>query len=112
VGFSLECSSDPRNGPPQDDRPGPARPVASADRDQLRLILEPGIQRLIEIEASAVIGADPYERAADRATHRNGHRPKPLDTGVGRLELQIPKLRVGSFFPTLLEPRRGLDRRS
>ncbi len=71
--------------------------LATADRDQLRLILEHGIQRLIEIEASAVIGADPYERAADRATHRNGHRPKPLDTGVGRLELQIPKLRMGSF---------------
>ena len=42
--------------------------LATADRDQLRLILEHGIQRLIEIEASAVIGADPYERAADRAT--------------------------------------------
>ncbi|MGA2284630.1 MAG: IS256 family transposase [Candidatus Dormibacteria bacterium] len=84
--------------------------LALADRDQLRLILEHGIQRLIELEASAVIGADPYERAADRATHRNGHRPKPLDTGMGRLELQIPKLRMGSFFPTLLEPRRRIDR--
>ena len=53
-----------------------------------------------------MIGAEPYERSASRATHRNGHRPKLPNTGVGRLELQIPKLRVGSFFPTLLEPRR------
>ena len=69
--------------------------LATADSDQLRLILEHGLQRLIELEASAVIGADPYERTAERTTHRNGHRTKLLDSGVGRLELQIPKLRVG-----------------
>ena len=84
--------------------------LASADTDQLRLILEHGLQRLIELEASAVIGADPYERTGERVTHRNGHRTKLLDSGVGRLELQIPKLRIGSFFPTLLEPRRRIDR--
>jgi putative transposase len=84
--------------------------LASADVDQLRLVLEHGLQRLIELEASAVIGAEPYERTASRTAHRNGHRSKLLDTGVGRLELQIPKLRVGSFFPTLLEPRRRIDR--
>jgi putative transposase len=84
--------------------------LACADVDQLRLVLEHGLQRLIELEATAAIGAEPYERTASRTTHRNGHRPKLLDTGVGRLELQIPKLRVGSFFPTLLEPRRRIDR--
>ena len=84
--------------------------LATADADQLRLILEHGLQKLIELEATAVIGADVYERTADRLTHRNGHRPKLLDSGAGRLELQIPKLRVGSFFPTLLEPRRRIDR--
>ena len=84
--------------------------LATADLDQLRLVLEHSLQRLIELEASAVIGADPYERTDDRTTHRNGHRSRPLDTGVGRLELQVPKLRVGSFFPTLLEPRRRIDR--
>ena len=57
-----------------------------------------------------MIGVDPYERAEARATHRNGHRSRLLDTGVGRLELQMPKLRVGSFFRTLLEPRRRIDR--
>ena len=84
--------------------------LATADTDQLRIVLEHGLQRLIELEASTVIGADPYERTAERLTHRNGHRAKLLDSGVGRLELQIPKLRLGSFFPTLLEPRRRIDR--
>jgi len=84
--------------------------LAVADRDQLKSILEHGLQRLVELEASAVIGADPYERSADRATYRNGHRSRLLDTGVGRLELQIPKLRMGTFFPALLEPRRRIDR--
>jgi transposase-like protein len=84
--------------------------LAVADRDQLKSILEHGLQRLVELEASAVIGADPYERSADRATYRNGHRSRLLDTGVGRLELQIPKLRTGTFFPALLEPRRRIDR--
>ena len=70
--------------------------LAATDRDRLRLILEHGLQRLAELEASAVIGAAPYERGAGRITHRNGHRPKLLDTGVGRIEVQIPKLRVGA----------------
>ena len=84
--------------------------LAVADRDQLKLILEHGLQRLVELEASAVIGADPYERNAERATYRNGHRSRLLDTGMGRLDLQIPKLRTGTFFPALLEPRRRIDR--
>ena len=70
--------------------------LASADVDQLRLVLEHGLQRLIELEASAAIGADPYERTAERITHRNGHRAKLLVSGVGRLELQIPKLRLAA----------------
>lgn len=81
-----------------------------ADKDQLKLILEHGLQRLVELQASAVIGADPYERTAERMTQRNGHRSRFLDTGVGRLEIHIPKLRTGSFFPSLLEPRRRIDR--
>jgi putative transposase len=76
----------------------------------MRQILEHALQHLIELEATAAIGAAPYEHTSERVTHRNGHRPKVLDTGVGRLELQIPKLRIGSFFPTLLEPRRRIDR--
>jgi putative transposase len=81
-----------------------------ADTDLLRRVLEHAMQRLIEAEAAAHIGAGPHERASTRTTHRNGHRERILDTGSGRLELQIPKLRSGSFFPSLLEPRRRIDR--
>jgi putative transposase len=56
------------------------------------------------------VGADRYEHSAERTTYRNGHRPKTYDTRVGRLELQIPKLRSGSYFPSLLEPRRRIER--
>jgi transposase-like protein len=68
------------------------------------------MQGLIEAEAATQIGAGPHERASTRTTYRNGYRERILDTGSGRLELQIPKLRTGSFFPTLLEPRRRIDR--
>src|SRR5438067_727631 len=54
--------------------------------------------------------AERYERAAERTTHRNGSRSRLLSTKVGDVELAIPKLRHGSFFPALLEPRRRIDR--
>jgi putative transposase len=66
-------------------------------------------QELIEAELTAVIGADRYERTATRATERNGHRPRVLSTKAGDVELAIPKLRKGSFFPSILEPRRRID---
>ena len=66
-------------------------------------------QALIEAELTAVIGAQPHERTPDRVTSRNGHRPKTLSTTAGDLELRIPKLRTGSFFPSLLERRRRVD---
>jgi len=84
--------------------------LQGADTDVLRRVLEHAMQRLIEAEAATQIGAGPHERSASRTTYRNGYRERILDTGSGRLELQIPKLRTGSFFPTLLEPRRRIDR--
>ena len=84
--------------------------LAAADVDVLRTILEHTLQRLIEAEATAYIGAEPGEHSASRTTYRNGHRPRMLDTRVGRLDLQIPKVRTGSFFPSLLEPRRRIER--
>ena len=75
-------------------------------REALRLVL----QELIELEASGVIGAARYERTEGRATHRNGSRTRLLSTKAGDVELHIPKLREGSFFPSLLEPRRRIDR--
>lgn len=73
--------------------------------EAVRLVL----QELIEAEATAVIGAGRYERTAERITERNGHRPRLLATQAGDVELKIPKLRKGSFFPSLLEPRRRID---
>ena len=84
--------------------------LQGADTDVLRRVREHAIQRLIEPEAATQIGADPHERSTTRTTYRNGYRERILDTGSGCLELQIPKLRSGSFFPTLLEPRRRIDR--
>jgi putative transposase len=56
-----------------------------------------------------MIGAAPHERCAERANQRNGHRARTLTTTAGDLELRIPKLRTGSFSPSLLERRRRVD---
>ena len=74
-------------------------------RDSVRIAL----QELIELEATERIGAAPYERTEDRVTERNGHRSRMLTTTAGDVELRIPKLRKGSFFPIILEPRRRID---
>jgi transposase-like protein len=75
-------------------------------RESVRLVA----QELIEHEASEAIGAARYERTEARLTHRNGSRTRLLSTKAGDVELRIPKLREGSFFPALLEPRRRIDR--
>src|SRR5487761_1732322 len=84
--------------------------VSNSDQDSLREILGRTLQALIEAEAAQVVGAQPHERSAGRLGYRNGHRPRTVDTRVGRLELEIPKLRQGSFLPSLLEPRRRIER--
>jgi transposase-like protein len=78
--------------------------------DTIRASLEWVLQQLIEAEATAVIGAAPHERTPGRVTQRNGHRPKLVTTAAGDVEVAIPKLREGSFFPSLLERRRRIDR--
>ena len=77
--------------------------------DLVRQLAEFMVQELIEVEASTVIGAAHYERTPDRTVERNGHRSKVLSTKAGDLDLQIPKLRKGSFFPSIIEPRRRID---
>ena len=67
--------------------------------DLVRELAQWALQQLIEVEAAAKIGADPWERSPERVTHRNGHRPRVLSTKAGDLELGIPKLRKGSSFP-------------
>jgi transposase-like protein len=68
--------------------------LQGAGTDVLRRVLEHAMQRLIEAEAATQIGAGPHERSASRTTYRNGYRERILDTGSGRLELQVPKLRT------------------
>jgi putative transposase len=74
-------------------------------RESVRMVM----QELIETEATERIGAGRYERTAERVTERNGSRPRLAATQAGDIELRIPKLRKGSFFPVILEPRRRID---
>jgi putative transposase len=82
--------------------------VADVD-DRIPAATEALYQALIEAELTAVIGAAPHERSELRTAQRNGSRPRTLTTTAGDLELRIPKLRAGSFFPSLLERRRRID---
>ena len=77
--------------------------------DRIKEAAETIYQALIDAELTAVIGACPHERTATRINQRNGSRPRTLSTTAGDLELRIPKLRTGSFFPALLERRRRVD---
>jgi transposase-like protein len=74
-------------------------------RESVRLVM----QELIEAEATEVIGAARYERTEGRTVDRNGTRAKLISTQAGDIGLRIPKLRKGSFFPSILEPRRRID---
>ena len=80
------------------------------DIDFLKEAVEIVAQALIEMEAAEKIGAGKYERTSSRLTYRNGSRPRPWITRVGEVTLKIPKLRQGSFFPSLLEPRRMAEK--
>jgi len=77
--------------------------------DVVREVVRVALQELIEAEFTERIGAGRYERTEERVTHRNGARPRLLSTKAGDVELRIPKMREGSFFPSLLEPRRRID---
>jgi putative transposase len=68
-----------------------------------------GLQQLIELEVAAVLGADRHERTEERVGYRNGYRSRSLTTQVGDIDLLIPKLRAGSFLPSILEPRRRVE---
>jgi putative transposase len=77
--------------------------------DRIRQAAETVYQALIEAELTSVIGAYPDQRTETRTAQRNGHRQRTIATTAGDLELKIPRLRTGSFFPSLLERRRRVD---
>jgi putative transposase len=77
--------------------------------ERVRVAAETMYQALIETELSATIGAQPWEHAPSRTNQRNGSRARTLSTTAGDLQLRIPKLRTGSFYPALLDRRRRVD---
>jgi putative transposase len=83
---------------------------AGGDIDVVRQGVELMLQALIDAEATAQIGADRFERTSTRTAQRNGTRERLLSTKAGDIDLRIPKLRQGSFFPSILERRRRIDR--
>jgi putative transposase len=82
----------------------------AGDGDFLRSVAEAVVQLLMETDVEGVIGAGRQERSGDRTTDRNGDRDRILDTRLGSLQLRIPKLRQGSYFPPFLEPRKTSEK--
>ena len=80
------------------------------DVDFLREALQVLVEGIMDAEVSVQIGAQRGERNPDRLIHRNGYRNRTWDTRVGTMELKIPKVREGSYFPSLLEPRRRSEK--
>ena len=82
----------------------------TADSDFLREMIGFSAQRLMELEVESLTGAPHGARNPDRLTHRNGYRERDWETRAGTVELRIPKLRKGSYFPGFLEPRRMAEK--
>jgi len=82
----------------------------SSDTDLLREMISFTAQRLMALEVESLTGAAPGERNPDRLNQRNGYRERDWETRAGTVELRIPKLRKGSYFPAFLEPRRMAEK--
>ena len=82
----------------------------SGDSDFLRTVAETVLQMLMEADVEGLIGAGRHERTAERLNYRNGFRDRALDTRLGTLQLRVPKLRQGSYFPPFLEPRKTTEK--
>src|ERR671927_28525 len=82
----------------------------SGDGDFLRSVAEAVLQLLMEADVEGLIGAGRHERTAERLNYRNGYRERALDTRLGTLQLRVPKLRQGAYFPPFLEPRKVTEK--
>ena len=95
-------------------RMGLVKLLRKAELEQDSDFLREGVQllgqTLMELEVTQHVGAERHERTAERTGQRNGYRERQWDTRVGSIDLQVPRVRDGSFFPTLLEPRRRAER--
>ena len=101
----------PRTTPrPATDYPWPSCSAKSGDEDFLRSLAESVLQIIMEADVEGLIGAGRHERSAERSTWRNGHRDRTLETRLGPLNLKVPKLRTGSYFPGFLEPRKPVEK--
>jgi putative transposase len=83
---------------------------ADLDGEFLRESIHLLSELLMELEVEQLTGAKKYERTPERRKRRNGYRERTWETRVGEIDLRIPKLRSGSYFPSLLEPRRRAER--
>ena len=82
----------------------------AGDGDFLRSVAEAVLQMLMEADVEGLIGAGRYERTGERLNWRDGYRERTLDTRLGPVQLRVPKLRQGSYFPPFLEPRRTSEK--
>jgi len=83
---------------------------AERDADFLREGVRVLSQALMDLEVTQHVGAERYERVAERTGQRNGYRERTWDTRVGTIDLRVPRVRDGSFFPSLLDPRKRAER--
>ena len=82
----------------------------AGEGDFLRAVAEAVLQILMEADVEGLVGAARHERSPDRLNYRNGYRDRSLDTRLGSLQLRVPKLRQGSYFPPFLEPRKMTEK--
>jgi transposase-like protein len=83
--------------------------LAEGNGDFLKEAIKAALTELMAVEVGRMIGAERHERTDARQNQRNGYRERPFDTRVGTIDLAVPKLRQGSYFPSFLEPRRRAE---